>query len=1181
VGIASGVRYRRRVATRRWLGGGQDGRPSTDAGTRTAPGWEVGDRVLGLYEVTGVLGEGGMGLVYRVRHLSWDTELAVKSPRAELFRDEADRRRFTMEAETWVGLGLHPHVCTCHYVRSVDGVPRVFAECLAGGSLRDWIDDGRLYEGGPSAALARIVDLAVQIAWGLEHAHAHGIVHQDVKPANVLLDRHGLAKVTDFGLARAREAGGPSSAAPAGDSILVSVGGMTPAYASPEQAAGEAVGRRSDVWSFAVSVLEMFTGGVSWMAGPAAGAALADHVRSGPHGGPVPPIPPALAGLLARCLRDVPRERPATMAEVAAELTAIYAREAGRPYPRERPRAAELRAAELNNRALSLLDLGRPDAAEEAFGQALEGDPRHLEATYNRGLLRWRAGRLTDDLLVADLEAIHRLRPTDGSRLLLARVHLERGDAVKGAGLLRQDDPQAAPDRESRAAFEVRAALESVADAAGDRAVALEHPEPAPHGETACLSRDGRLAVIATHNQGATSGEVRLWEPRSPAPRVRTLRGHQGRVNAVDLSADGDLALTGADDRTLRLWDTASGRQLQVVEAAEPGWTVNAVALGAGGTLAAIGVRRVDGSNRRHSEHRVELWDVRAGRRVREFGVVRSSQIGLSEDGRVVAAGIRLWDARTGQDLATLQDHRRAIDSLRLSPDGRHVLTASERTVRLCEAGTGRCVRTLHGHTSAVKSVALSADTRYALSGGLDHTVRLWDLETGRCLRTWTLTDSRHGPGCVALSGDARHALAMGGPGDHVTAFWRVQPRRPAPYQPCRPRAHAELDEDRIRVASLLKTGEEALAAGRVADAYTLLRQARDVPSYERAPETLAAWNRLGARAQRTGLRGAWPVRAFEGHTGEVTSASMTPDGRFALSVGRDATARLWDVATGRCLRTHPIPSGIEKVLLGADGRLALLTGHANHPPGAEVQIWDAGTGDTVGILRPDAGAVLGMCLSPDGRRALTCEAGGTARLWDVGTGRCLHVLRGHTEVRHEFLPGLAATSNLVYAVAASPDWTMALTGAEDLTVRLWDLAGGRCVRVLEGHRSIPRAVRFTSDGRYAVTGAMDRTIRVWELDTGRCVQMIKDEPNEIYSLALTADDRFAVSCGLYALTVDGRPRQQTGAVWDLHSGRCLGTIGTAEHLQEVSMAADGRYVLPSGGHDLRLWELDWDYTID
>lgn len=185
----------------------------------------AGEVILGLYTVREKITSGGMGVVYRVLHRGWNVELAVKVPRPDLVATGAGVREFETEAATWVGLGAHPNTVKCVYVRTLGSVPRVFAEWLDGGSLADAVRDGRLYTGGQRAALRRILDVAAQSARGLEHAHQNGHIHQDIKPANVLLDRDGVAKVTDFGLAGARAAAGESTAVPPGASLLAGYGG--------------------------------------------------------------------------------------------------------------------------------------------------------------------------------------------------------------------------------------------------------------------------------------------------------------------------------------------------------------------------------------------------------------------------------------------------------------------------------------------------------------------------------------------------------------------------------------------------------------------------------------------------------------------------------------------------------------------------------------------------------------------------------------------------------------------------------------------------------------------------------------------------------------------------------------------------------------------------------------------
>ncbi|GHO70759.1 hypothetical protein KSC_096510 [Ktedonobacter sp. SOSP1-52] len=244
---------------------------------KSAPGlWKIGDVLLDQYEVISKLGEGGMGTVYKAHFRAANRDLALKSPRPTIFAGAGGKEDFIREAETWVKLKEHPHLVTCYFVLMIDDIPCIFADYIDGGSLREWIRQRKLYEGGPERALERILDVAIQFAWGLHAAHEQGLVHQDVKPANVMMTADGLAKVTDFGLARARMLAGEEHIS---ESILVSSGGMTPAYCSPEQASKQKLSHKTDIWSWGVSVLEMFVGKVTWMVGATAREALASHQR--------------------------------------------------------------------------------------------------------------------------------------------------------------------------------------------------------------------------------------------------------------------------------------------------------------------------------------------------------------------------------------------------------------------------------------------------------------------------------------------------------------------------------------------------------------------------------------------------------------------------------------------------------------------------------------------------------------------------------------------------------------------------------------------------------------------------------------------------------------------------------------------------------------------------------------
>jgi hypothetical protein len=173
--------------------------------------WEPGDIILDLYEVIKLPGtkdgyaEGGMGRVNLVRHREWQRDVAVKSVLPAKSTTARDIENFKTEAEQWVDkIGLHPNIVACHYVRVLGGVPRVFIEYVDGGTLAGWIASKQLYAGGQKSALERILDVAIQTAWGLHYVHELGLIHQDVKPLNVMMTADGVAKVTDFGLAGAK-----------------------------------------------------------------------------------------------------------------------------------------------------------------------------------------------------------------------------------------------------------------------------------------------------------------------------------------------------------------------------------------------------------------------------------------------------------------------------------------------------------------------------------------------------------------------------------------------------------------------------------------------------------------------------------------------------------------------------------------------------------------------------------------------------------------------------------------------------------------------------------------------------------------------------------------------------------------------------------------------------------------
>ncbi|MEI8122628.1 MAG: serine/threonine-protein kinase, partial [bacterium] len=300
--------------------------------------WSIGQTRLDDFVVERMLGEGGMGKVYLLKSKTTGMQFAVK--RAKGLSD-ADRRNFLAELQTWIDLPEHPNLVPCRFFRTVADEVLIFAEYVQGGSLKDWIDSGKLYEGGKEKALERILDTATQFAWGLHCLHELGLVHQDVKPANVMMGSdaqvavQGLkAMVADFGLARARATAGERYDAELGRSILVSSGGYTPAYCSPEQVSGGKLDRRTDLWSWGLSVLEMFQGEVTWHSGTVAAEALEAFLEHNGEEDHIPAMPVELADTLKNCFHQDPARRYQKLDVLVNWLPSLYLAKVGTEYRR-------------------------------------------------------------------------------------------------------------------------------------------------------------------------------------------------------------------------------------------------------------------------------------------------------------------------------------------------------------------------------------------------------------------------------------------------------------------------------------------------------------------------------------------------------------------------------------------------------------------------------------------------------------------------------------------------------------------------------------------------------------------------------------------------------------------------------------------------------------------------------
>ena len=275
---------------------------------------------FGVYEITGLIGVGGMGEVYRASDTKLGREVAIKTLPSELASDRDRLARFEREAKLLATLN-HPHIAAVYGLDDNDGTKFLAMELVEGETLERKLKSAPL-------PVEDALRLALQIAEALEAAHENGVVHRDLKPANVMITRDGRVKVLDFGLAKAFS-GHPNATMVANSpalSLAMTQQGFvlgTAGYMSPEQASGQATDQRADIWAFGVVLYEMLTG-KPLFSGESVPHILADVLRSEPDWNRLPKnLHPRLQLLLERCLTKKPRNRLHSIADARVEIDAV------------------------------------------------------------------------------------------------------------------------------------------------------------------------------------------------------------------------------------------------------------------------------------------------------------------------------------------------------------------------------------------------------------------------------------------------------------------------------------------------------------------------------------------------------------------------------------------------------------------------------------------------------------------------------------------------------------------------------------------------------------------------------------------------------------------------------------------------------------------------------------------
>jgi WD40 repeat protein len=595
------------------------------------------------------------------------------------------------------------------------------------------------------------------------------------------------------------------------------------------------------------------------------------------------------------------------------------------------------------------------------------------------------------------------------------------------------------------------------------------------------FSPDGKRLASASLDK-----TVKVWDATS-GREILCLQGHTDRVHCVCFSPDGKRLASAGEDKMVRVWDAATGQETLSLKAHT--YSVTSVCFSPDGRgLASAGW-----------DEKVKVWDASTGQQFRTFeghtdGVI---DVCFSPDGRRLASAandgsVKVWDVATGLEVVTLKKYDRRLTSVCFSPDGRRLASGSAGAVgkpgalKVWDATTGEEVLDLRGHTGWVHSVAFSPDGKRLASAGGDRTVKVWDAVTGQQI------------------------LPLQGHTDQVTGVC---------FSP-----------DGKRLASASTDG------------------------------TVKVWD--AARGQE--------VLSLRGHAKEVIGVCFSPDGQRLASASRDHTVKLWDTVTGQEILTlEGHTQGVLSVCYSLDGRR--LASASAISKGKEwvgdVRVWDTATGRLTQTLQDHAGGVGSVAFSPDGKHLASAGEDRTVRVWDLATGQLEYSLRGH--------------SGLVTSLCYSPDGQRlaSANGGWDSRpnllpgeVRVWDAATGQLTLSLQGHTSWVSSVCYSPDGKRLASAGWDKTVKVWDAKSGQLTLTLKGHTDPVFSVCYSPDGKRLASAG-----GDGSDRSNLGEVkvWDAATGQEV--LALKEHTgggTSLCFSPDGRRLASaSADGTVKVWD--------
>ena len=1138
---------------------------------------------LGQYEAIEAVGRGGMGLVLRAYDTKLNRVVAIKVMAPELAANPMAVKRFLREARAAAAVS-HEHVVTIFAIEEENKPPFIVMEFVDGKSLQEKVDEAGALE------LKEILRIGMQTARGLAAAHEQGLVHRDVKPANILLE-NGVerVKLTDFGLARAT------------DDVSVTQTGQiagTPQYMSPEQAEGKTLDARSDLFSLGSVLYTMCTGRPPFRADSA--VAMLRRVTED-DARPIREInidiPEWLESIIAKLLAKNPDQRFESADEVASLLGQHLAHEQD-PQLAPLPASIEAPSEEVEDfhSTFSYWNLFRWLVLPGVMTGALFSLGDYLVMP---GL-----GTVTvdsdDDSVVV---AIHKVRHHSvGDRIesgVKMQTELEQpGTKLKGSiSTTLSEGTYFAFLPKRSGEFELNQNRFTLGRGQEVKIRVHRRPPTLPRmhmerrfgGHTATvaavdISRDGTLALSAS-GWPDSDGTLRLWDVRS-AQEIKQFKGHDGPIVRAFFSPDGKRIIAGGTKRNAFVYDVETAELVATLGGFKSDFR-HGIALLPDGEHALIG----EGVGSVHI-CRIDTGEVvqtlkQPDDKVMAIAVSRNGTRALATSGDEVY----VWNLETRERVGRFRQHSELVQSVAFSHDGSKAVSASiDRTIRVWDVETQEQLQVLEGHTAGVLCARFTQNDERIISGSHDSTIRGWDVESGK--QTLETKDSRRSIWSVAITPDGQRVLSGGGQQDKDDRYrlkdfdlrlWRLPNDSAQKAASVKPTASddwvdlletVDVDRDTTGATWQREGNDLVLASGQLAG----LQVTDDVPAmyevrsrfYRREDGgSIKFW--LPIPGGHAGLSfNDWfkfhGLQHFQGKLlrDRVSGPAMAVGDQFELNERHQMLARV--ERDGQNVRIVVTLDGMQLFdWCGAASTVA-------HDKFIDFNGLGLGCGLSPGIVwetlelrevasdqhatieevrrfaLDDLGRTIAAEVSPDGNHVALGSLSGKVAIVDLRTSAVLVQCSGHEQ----------SVQCLTFNKAGSSLYT----ASSDSTVRIWDAKNGRETGRFSGHTGWVSAIAASSDGKYLVTGSRwydhehgdkpeDNTLRVWDPLTKQELRQFDGVKHPVYQIHFSRDGKLLAACGEGALL----------AVWDVQSGDLVHQLQPGRSVASMAISPDAEYL--------------------